>query len=1216
MHFRLLSSRLLATFALVFSALALHAAAPETPARLFVLGQGSAQVFDPVTLELLGRTDAPAGAFRVLGSPVADRGRAKFYIVGARSVLVLSETFDRLSQIPLPAPAIAAPHGAAMSPDGSRLLVATRFGVLLISTSDDSVLGRLTPNFRIGGVALLPDASRALIFGEGAALAREIDLAADELTDRVVALPAALDTASLSANGARAFGLADGAVYNIAELPSMPTFHGATETLTSATDGGFAALVSGGARGAFSPATPTDRLAVTNTGRFYLASESGLLRGRIGADESLRVLHPTRGGELDLRRAAWAASADGAQLFAVVQGEPALYRFDPEEPRFAESAALTAPATAVELVMPRVRQTGALEVLTAEGLKAAGGTNFEIDVRIAPGTSGSIANVPVFASSIMPLVPAVNCLPDVTDNDGIATIPCSVGVVNEATPVEISIADADGRTAPLYTVEALPPTADEGLVKIEGDGGRFADEEDVVLVVQLSRNRLPAPRVNLAITVGEFDTDFLECPRTVLTDDDGLGRIVCFAPSLPEGQVQTVDVTVSAGPDESVMFSISVDDRAAAPTGLSVISGNGQLVSQGSQFSFRVSSQRDGAPRANTILNIISNIEGRQEPLSICPTNAMTNEQGIATINCRVGVIFVERDKTLIQVADFGVRLPEPVEVFVTRTAPQGAGTLRIDSEEDFTVIANEPLADAIQVTALTGANGTPVPNTEVFFSSTDDVIFDPPVVFTDLEGRASTTVTVGCITTPSVDIDIGFAPGEEIVDVSAEVEAGRFSEIVKVAGDNQSGFPGQRLSSAALLARTQDACGNDSERIPVEWRVRPAFAATLGNVVSVSDASGRVSSVVTLGSYGGPFQVEVGNDQDRVVFDVAVNLPAEELRLRSGDSQVAGNGQALAQPMVVQALGVTGFGVAGVPVQWRVVEGPGSITSRSDVTNNAGIAFANVRIGLGAGPQQQQGAGPRVRVEATALGQTINFSVNGDAKPVAPVEAFVNGASFQSGWVPGGLGTIFGQFLSNVDGIAAADQVPFPTTFEGVTVEVAGRPAPLISIVNLNGQEQINLQVPFETPVGAADVTINNNGVELVVNDVPINRLQPGVFEINIEGERIAAALHQDFTLITPSDPARPGEVVQLYFTGAGPLSPAVGTNQPGPIPPAFTPVDVVVGIEGEGQESFGAFYAPQLVTANQVNFRLGPDVASGMRALTLVKRPLASQEVILPVQ
>jgi len=684
---------------------------------------------------------------------------------------------------------------------------------------------------------------------------------------------------------------------------------------------------------------------------------------------------------------------------------------------------------------------------------------------------------------------------------------------------------------------------------------------------------------------------------------------------LPEGQAQTVDVTVSAGPDESVTFSISVDSRAAAPTGLSVISGNGQLVSQGSNFEFRVASQRDGAPRSNVILNVIPNIEGRQEPLSICPTNAMTNEEGVATIKCRVGVIFVDRDKTLVQVADFGVRLPEPVEVFVTRTAPQGAGTLRIDSEEDFTVIANEPLADAIQVTALTGANGTPVANAEVFFTSTDDVIFDPPVAFTNLEGQASTTVTVGCITTPSVDIDIGFAPGEEIVDVSAEVDAGRFSEIVKIGGDNQSGFPGQRLSAAALVARTQDACGNDSERIPVEWSVRPAFAATLGNVVSVSDGSGRVSALVTLGSYGGPFQVEVGNDQDRVVFDVAVNLPAEELRLRSGDSQVAGNGQTLSQPLVVEALGVTGFGVAGVPVQWRVVEGPGVLLSRSDVTDNAGIAFANVRVGVAAVPQQQ-GAGPRVRVEATALGETVRFSVNGEAKPIAPVEAFVNGASFQSGWVPGGLGTIFGQFLSNVDGIAAADQVPFPTNFEGVTVQVAGLPAPLISIVGIDGSEQINLQVPFETPVGDADVTINNNGVEVVVNDVPINRVQPGVFEINIEGVRIAAALHQDFTLITPSDPARPGEVVQLFFTGAGPLSPAVGTNQPGPVPPAFTAVDVVVGIEGEGQESFGAFYAPQLVTANQVNFRLGADLSTGLRALTLVMDGVASQEVRLPVQ
>ncbi|MEZ5394657.1 MAG: hypothetical protein R2724_17745 [Bryobacterales bacterium] len=137
-----------------------------------------------------------------------------------------------------------------------------------------------------------------------------------------------------------------------------------------------------------------------------------------------------------------------------------------------------------------------------------------------------------------------------------------------------------------------------------------------------------------------------------------------------------------------------------------------------------------------------------------------------------------------------------------------------------------------------------------------------------------------------------------------------------------------------------------------------------------------------------------------------------------------------------------------------------------------------------------------------------------------------------------------------------------------------------------------------------------------LTVSGIQINSVQPGVYEISVDGKTIAAALHQDGTLIRPTSPAIPGEVVQLFFTGAGALNPPVSTNQPGPTNPLpFTVEPVAVKLGGVEQEGFGSFYAPGLISANQVNFRVGASEAAGDRELTLDMNGVISKTVILPV-
>src|ERR1019366_6826276 len=83
-------------------------------------------------------------------------------------------------------------------------------------------------------------------------------------------------------------------------------------------------------------------------------------------------------------------------------------------------------------------------------------------------------------------------------------------------------------------------------------------------------------------------------------------------------------------------------------------------------------------------------------------------------------------------------------------------------------------------------------------------------------------------------------------------------------------------------------------------------------------------------------------------------------------------------------------------------------------------------------------------------------------AAPVFTAANVTNGASFRRGIVPGSIATLFGAGLSSVKGIARA-ALPLPRQLAGTTVTVNGIAAPLFALANVNGAEQINLQVPFE---------------------------------------------------------------------------------------------------------------------------------------------------------
>jgi uncharacterized protein (TIGR03437 family) len=149
-------------------------------------------------------------------------------------------------------------------------------------------------------------------------------------------------------------------------------------------------------------------------------------------------------------------------------------------------------------------------------------------------------------------------------------------------------------------------------------------------------------------------------------------------------------------------------------------------------------------------------------------------------------------------------------------------------------------------------------------------------------------------------------------------------------------------------------------------------------------------------------------------------------------------------------------------------------------------------------------------------------------AQPTVTPAGVVNGASYTSPVVAGGLAAIFGTNLaSSTDVYMGA--LPFPTTLAGTSVEIGGHAAAEYFV----SSGQINVQIPWElagrTHASLTVTTGAGTSSPVTVNLAPYAPALSG------------AIINSDNTLNGPTNPTIPGGTVQISATDLGPV-----TNQP----------------------------------------------------------------------
>ena len=780
-------------------------------------------------------------------------------------------------------------------------------------------------------------------------------------------------------------------------------------------------------------------------------------------------------------------------------------------------------------------------------------------------------------------------------------------------PPERAILSAPASALSLVSMPAraevftLSGTADDrasmsALWKISGDNQSVAQGDHLDPPLVVSAQLSGAPRAGVRVTVTTQPSAALSCTSNVLTDSSGAASISCTAFNVDSATVATVSVRDEGGHSLGEPFRVTIRANAAAEEPLRKVSGDRQIAARDSALPapLVLSAQLDGQPWARSQLSV----ETSEEQTLLCPSTVFSDEAGQASIACAAGSAVAPAVVEVSVTDGSGHALSDPFTVTVP-AASADVESLKLLTDEMLQVHVGQTIENGIQVRAFDAA-GARVSGAVISFSSDKDVKFDPEMATTLSNGKVETTPTFSCLVGPGM-IHVAASPGTGSLTVPFIAGTGPAASMTKVQGDNQAGITGQLLDSQALVVQLTDDCGNPVPGLDTSWVVEPPEAASLVNVIPITDGSGRSSVVVQLGDRQQPFTVTATSGPFSATFNLMVSAPPAELSLISGNGQNVVVGQSIAQPLVAGVRDDQGGAVPGVQVLFVVVQGSATlIPGAAAVTDSQGLASvfvtASDRLGL-------------IRVSANAAGKTLTFEVNVVGQvPLVTNAGFVNGASFTPGWVPGSVGSIFGVGLMQARGLVEAGQVPFPTVLEGVRVSVNGVDAPILSMANLSGQEQINIQVPFGL-LGPGVVEIENNGSRATFRGITLFSVQSAIFEVSLDGVRIAAALHADFTLVTPLRPALPGEIILLFLTGLGPTNPAVGTNVLGPVPPARSIAGPIVGIDDTGAEVLGSFYAPGLVTAYQVNFRIPANARPGNRKLSFVAAGARASEVVIPI-
>jgi uncharacterized protein (TIGR03437 family) len=211
----------------------------------------------------------------------------------------------------------------------------------------------------------------------------------------------------------------------------------------------------------------------------------------------------------------------------------------------------------------------------------------------------------------------------------------------------------------------------------------------------------------------------------------------------------------------------------------------------------------------------------------------------------------------------------------------------------------------------------------------------------------------------------------------------------------------------------------------------------------------------------------------------------------------------------------------------------------------------------------------------------------------------------------PGELITLFGTGFPNQTVVAS--KLPLTSSLGGVQVLINGTAVPMFSVT----PNQLAAMVPFTVSGPTATVAVSSGSQQSNVVTMPVAASSPGLFTASQNGLGPALIQHADYTLVSEASPAKRGEIVQIYLTGLGAVSPSIATGAAAPVNPlSLVPGPVAVYINGVPAIITFQGLTPNLVALYQINIVVPAGVSAGTVPLAIQTADGFTDEAAIVVQ
>ncbi len=323
-----------------------------------------------------------------------------------------------------------------------------------------------------------------------------------------------------------------------------------------------------------------------------------------------------------------------------------------------------------------------------------------------------------------------------------------------------------------------------------------------------------------------------------------------------------------------------------------------------------------------------------------------------------------------------------------------------------------------------------PVPGVEVSWIAEGGGTVDPATSITDRDGRAGAQRILG--EQPGVYTTVATAPAlpDNPVVFTNTAVAATLSIVTQPSTSAAAGVPFDRQPVLQLLDQSAEPIGRAGVVVTVQIATG---GGTLGGVTGVASDPDGVATFTNLSIRGSPGNRTLLFAADG--FASAASAPvavgvgaAASIAPVDGDDQSATVNTAVAVAPAVVVRDLDGNPVSGVPVEFSVTEGGGSLTGGTAATNAEGVArVGSWRLGTTAGEN-----GLRALVEGADLdGSPVPFSATGTPGPVS-------GARSTMAASPGTIDASSGSAASTIT-VTARDQFENPVSGQSVTLSATG---------------------------------------------------------------------------------------------------------------------------------------------------------------------------------